>query len=164
MENPFKPAEKINSKVLVITLLFAFIGIAVMAAVNQYVANPYLLASFGSTAVLIYAAPKAPFSKPKNVFFGHVFSAIVAITLCIVFDAVDILDDLNWMACGLCVMFAILVMILTGTVHPPAGATALTIPITYICDYMFVVRPIAIGILVMMGIAYLANQLRSKVE
>lgn len=164
MENPFKPAEKINSKVLVITLLFAFIGIAVMAAVNQYVANPYLLASFGSTAVLIYAAPKAPFSKPKNVFFGHVFSAIVAITLCIVFDAVDILDDLNWMACGLCVMLAILVMILTGTVHPPAGATALTIPISYICDYMFVVRPIAIGILVMMGVAYLANHLRSKVE
>ena len=67
MENPFRPAEKYKPQIVLITAVFSFIGIAFLGLVDMNLHNQYIVASFGSTAVLIYAAPKAPFSKPKNV-------------------------------------------------------------------------------------------------
>ena len=77
MENPFRPSEKYTMPVILITTVFSFIGIAVLGLIDQSVnidgcRSQFIVASFGSTAVLIYAAPKAPFSKPKNVFFSHI--------------------------------------------------------------------------------------------
>ena len=31
----------------------------------------FLIASFGSTMVLLYGYPESPFAQPKNIFFGH---------------------------------------------------------------------------------------------
>ena len=162
MENPFKPAESYKPAVVVITVVFAFIGIAVLALIDRYIDNQWIVASFGSTAVLIYAAPKAPFSRPKNVFFGHLFSAIVSMLIVFLFSEAGIVNDLGWFMCGLCVAVAILVMMLTGTIHPPAGATALTVAISVITDPAFLVFPLVIGLLFMMGVAYIANILRDK--
>ena len=38
-----------------------------------------VLGSFGATAVLVYGYPAAPFSQPKNVVLGHIFSAACGI-------------------------------------------------------------------------------------
>ena len=167
MENPFRPAEKYPAPLIAITLVFSFIAIAFLALIDQNVyiegcRSQFIVASLGSTAVLIYAVPKAPFSKPKNVFFGHIFSAIFAITVAIIFDMAGQLQDLNWICCGICVAGSILIMMMTGTIHPPAGATALACAISMITDYQFVIFPIAIGLLVMMAIAYGANYCKDK--
>ena len=37
----------------------------------------FLIASFGSSMVLLYGYPESPFAQPKNVFFGHVLTTIV---------------------------------------------------------------------------------------
>ena len=39
----------------------------------------FLLASFGSSMVLLYGYPESPFAQPKNVFFGHLVTAIVGL-------------------------------------------------------------------------------------
>ena len=39
----------------------------------------FLVASFGSTMVLLYGYPESPFAQPKNVFFGHLVTAIVGL-------------------------------------------------------------------------------------
>lgn len=48
----------------------ALIGITVLAALDQYVAPELdtllLTASFGATAVLLYAAPTSPLAQPLN--------------------------------------------------------------------------------------------------
>ena len=31
----------------------------------------FLIASFGSSMVLLYGYPESPFAQPKNIFFGH---------------------------------------------------------------------------------------------
>ncbi len=160
MENPFRPAEKYSARVVLITAAFSFIGIAFLGFVDANLHNQYIVASFGSTAVLIYAAPKAPFSKPKNVFFSHIFAAMVSLLVVWLFDALGIFHDFQWVVCGLCVMLAILVMMFTGTIHPPAGATALTVAISHITEASFLVFPLAIGLLVMMAVAYGANYLK----
>ena len=37
----------------------------------------FLIASFGSSMVLLYGYPESPFAQPKNVFFGHLLTAVV---------------------------------------------------------------------------------------
>ena len=37
----------------------------------------FLVASFGSTMVLLYGYPESPFAHPKNIFFGHLVTATV---------------------------------------------------------------------------------------
>ena len=39
----------------------------------------FLIASFGSTMVLLYGYPESPFAQPKNIFFGHLLTSVVGI-------------------------------------------------------------------------------------
>ena len=39
----------------------------------------FLIASFGSSMVLLYGYSESPFAQPKNVFFGHLLTSIVGI-------------------------------------------------------------------------------------
>ena len=163
MENPFKPSES-NPCILLITGSTAFLAILVIAIIDQRYDDPYLIASFGATAVLIYGAPKAPFSQPKNVFFGHLFSAIIGVTIAWLFHELDLYADYYPVAIALAVAVAIVVMMITGTIHPPGGATALTCVLNgyFAAEYIF--RPVMLGIVLMMTIAYCANYLKAKCE
>ena len=161
MENPFKPTEK-DWRIIVITAVAALLSISVIALIDSQYHDPYLIASFGATAVLIYGAPKAPFSRPKNVFFGHLFSAVVGVTIAMVFDFTGLYTDWWWFATGLAVSLAITVMILTDTVHPPGGATALTCVINGFFGPVYIIRPVMLGVVIMMAIAYAANILKDR--
>ena len=164
MDNPFKPSEKYSTATVVITAIAAFVSLAFLAYLDQTLSNPYLVASFGATAVLIYGAPKAPFSKPKNVFFGHLFSGIVGLTITFILMQTGSYDDLKWAGIGLAGCLAIVVMMLTGTVHPPGGATAITFVMSGFgsIEYLFV--PLMLGVVVMMAIAYCANYAKKHFE
>ena len=163
MENPFKPSES-NPYILLITGAAAFLSLLVIALIDQKFDDPYLIASFGATAVLIYGAPKAPFSKPKNVFFGHLFSAIIGVGVACVFDLFGLYTDNYPIAIALAVSLAIIVMMVTGTIHPPGGATALTCVLNGYFGAEYIFRPVMLGVILMMAIAYGANYLKSKVE
>ena len=39
----------------------------------------FLLATFGSSMVLLYGFPENPFSQPKNIFFGHFLTSFIGI-------------------------------------------------------------------------------------
>ena len=39
----------------------------------------FLVASFGSTMVLLFGYPESPFAQPKNIFFGHLLTALVGV-------------------------------------------------------------------------------------
>ncbi len=163
MENPFRPSEK-DPRILAITGLAAFASLLLIALIDKGFDNPYLIASFGATAVLIYGAPKAPFSHPKNVFFGHLFSAIIGVGIACIFDTFGIYSDHYPIAIALAVALAIIVMMVTGTIHPPGGATALTCVLNGYFGWEFIFRPVMLGVVLMMVIAYGANYLRSLVE
>ena len=163
MENPFKPSES-NPYILMITGAAAFLSLVVIAYIDKSYSDPYLIASFGATAVLIYGAPKAPFSQPKNVFFGHLFSAIIGVGIACIFDCLDLYSEYYPIAIGLAVGLAIVVMMVTGTIHPPGGATALTCVLNGYFGAEFIFRPVMLGVILMMVIAYGANYLKSKCE
>ena len=164
MENPFKPREKYSKATIAITAIAAFVALAFLAFLDQTYSNPYLVASFGATAVLIYGAPTAPFSKPKNVFFGHLFSGIIGIAITFALIQAGCFDGWKWVGIGLAGCLAIVTMMLTGTIHPPGGATAITCVMSGFgtIDRLFI--PIMLGVAVMMGIAYCANYAKEKMS
>ena len=52
----------------------------------------FLVASFGSTMVLLYGYPESPFAHPKNIFFGHLVTATVGVIAIFKFFAFAILS------------------------------------------------------------------------
>ena len=39
----------------------------------------FIIASFGSSMVLLYGYPESPFAQPKNIFFGHLITSFVGV-------------------------------------------------------------------------------------
>lgn len=169
MENPFKPTERDWRKILIM-FVGAFAAIAVTAWLQSEYGendNPFLVASFGATAVLVFAVPDGPLSKPKNVFFGHLFSAIVGVATVLAFSALPFGGEgKEWWCIAFAVALAIVVMVLTDTIHPPGGATALTLVFnTYpygdaLFSLSYIVRPIMLGVVIILLIGFVCNRAR----
>lgn len=136
---------------IVISACGAFLGIAVVAILSMVYALPLLAASFGASAVLLYGVPDSPLSQPRNVFLGHVFSAIVGVA------AFSLLGS-TWWSASLAVALAIVVMQVTKTTHPPGGATALLAVLSQ-ARPEFIITPIAAGAALLIIIALLVNNL-----
>ncbi|KAB2575276.1 Transmembrane protein [Lasiodiplodia hormozganensis] len=112
----------------------AFCGLSVLQAIfnysNYFKARhvPGIIASYGASAVLVYGVPQAPLSQPRALIGGHFLSALVGICVTKLFSLMPSdskFESLRWLAASLSTAIAIVVMQITETTHPPAGATAL---------------------------------------
>lgn len=120
-------------------------------------AELFLIGSFGASAVLVYGVPLMQLSQPRNLIGGHFLSAIVGVTVNIV------LGDNVVLASALAVSIAICVMHFSRTLHPPGGATALIAVIggerVHSLGYMYTLKPVLLGALIMLIVALLVNNL-----
>ena len=67
-----------NLKQSFIAGLFSIITIGILTLLTYKTEfGIFLIASFGSSMVLLYGYPDSPFAQPKNVFFGHLVTATV---------------------------------------------------------------------------------------
>ncbi|PPQ71933.1 hypothetical protein CVT24_007907, partial [Panaeolus cyanescens] len=112
----------------------SFVGLAVIQAVfgqAQYFIErgvPGIVASYGATAVLIYGAIEAPLAQPLPTFGGHFAGALIGVCITKLFGLIkdeEKFESLLWLSGSLACSITIVVMQMTGTTHPPAGATAL---------------------------------------
>ncbi|KAH7107213.1 HPP family-domain-containing protein [Auriculariales sp. MPI-PUGE-AT-0066] len=88
---------------------------------------PPIIASFAASAVLCFNAIQAPFSQPRALVGGHLLSALIGVCIRKLFAMLPAAkyEDLRWLSGALSCATAIVAMDVTGTTHPPAGATAL---------------------------------------
>lgn len=88
---------------------------------------PIAIASFGAAAILEYNTIESPLAQPRNLILGHFISATVAVGITKLFLHIppDRFEQLRWLVGALTVGAASVLMSVTKTVHPPAGATAL---------------------------------------
>ncbi|MDO5652480.1 MAG: HPP family protein [Brachymonas sp.] len=137
----------------------SFLGISFIALVTSYFGtrSALLIGSFGASAVLVYGAPLAEFSQPRNLVGGHVLSSFIGICM------YKLLGFAPEMACALAVSFSIASMQFTRTMHPPGGATALTAVIggdkIHSLGFGFMVIPVLMGAVVLLAVALLMNNL-----
>ena len=111
----------------------------------------FLLASFGSSMVLLYGYPESPFAQPKNVFFGHIVTAIVGL---IVLNFVPLP---LFITIPLAVGFGVGLMILFNVTHPPAGGNPIIVIVGSVSfDYLF--SPVITGSIIIITSAIIINR------
>ena len=125
-------------KNIIISALGAFICMFLIAYFNSIDStNVWLIPPFGASLVLVMAVHDSPLAAPRNVFFGHVLSASSGVLI------FYFLGD-SPISIALALSLAIALMMLTKTIHPPAGANPI-IAIVGAKGFEFVIMPVAIG-------------------
>ena len=105
-------------------VLFATVGAVIAVSALSYLASTtqalLLLGSFGASTLLLFALPEAPLSQPRSVVGGHLIASLIALACLAVFGP-------RWWAVGAATGLAVGAMMLTRTVHPPAGSNAIIV-------------------------------------
>lgn len=142
---PPQPANK----AVALAWLGGCIAIGVIALLAHSLAAALVLGSFGASCVLVFGYPDVPFSQPRNVVLGHFFSSLVGLIFLSLFGA-------QWWSVALAAGTAIAVMMLTRTVHPPAGSNPVII---YLAQpgWGFLLAPTLLGALILVAVALLYN-------
>lgn len=128
--------------------LGGFLTIGLLATLNAAGPLPLLIAPFGASCVLAFGVPASPFARPRNIIGGHLVTALMG--LC----AVSLLGPGSLgMAVG--VGLAIAAMMMTDTVHPPAGANPIVVALSH-AGWSFLAAPVLLGAIaiVVAGLAY----------
>ena len=105
-------------------ILIATVGAMAAISALSYIAlsmqGLMLLGSFGASALLLFALPEAPLSQPRSVIGGHLSASIIALICLAIFGQ-------QWWAVGMATGLGVGFMMLTRTVHPPAGSNAIIV-------------------------------------
>ena len=111
----------------------------------------FLIASFGSTMVLLYGYPESPFAQPKNIFFGHLVTSITGI-LFLYFVPLPLYINLS-----LAVGAGVALMIMLNITHPPAGGNPIIVIIGSVSlDY--IINPIISGTIIVLIFGVILNR------
>ncbi|MEO9334839.1 HPP family protein [Ectopseudomonas guguanensis] len=129
--------------------LGGFLAIACIAGSGDALSISLLLGSFGASCVLVFGFPDLPFSQPRNLVLGHVLSSLVGL-ICL-----HLLGPGIW-SLALAVSSAIALMMLTRSVHPPAGSNPVIIFLTQ-PGWGFLFFPTLAGALILLLVALLYN-------
>ena len=141
-----------------LALIFTTITIGVLTLLT-YKTNfgLFLIASFGSSMVLLYGYPESPFAKPKNILFGHLITSLIGILF------YNFIPLPIYILIPLAVGLGVGLMILLDVTHPPAGGNPIIVILGSVSfDYLF--SPILTGCLIIIAFGILLNKFVAKKE
>ncbi|MBA4502663.1 HPP family protein [Marinobacterium marinum] len=110
----------------------------------------WLMAPFGATMVILFALPGSPLAQPRNIIAGHLLTALVGLLMATLWGV-------NAWSLGAAVGLSVMLMMLTHTIHPPAGANPLLIMLAGE-HWTFLFNPVAAGTLVIVLFGYLYHR------
>ena len=100
--------KKLELKKSIIAGIFSTITISALTLLTYKTEfGIFLVASFGSTMVLLFGYPESPFAQPKNIFFGHLLTSVVGVIF------VNIIPLPIYIMIPFAVGFGVFLMILT---------------------------------------------------
>ena len=111
----------------------------------------FIAGSFGSSMVLLFGFPESPFAQPKNVFFGHLVTAIVGVIF------VHFIPLPIYINIAVAVGIGVFLMILLNVVHPPAGGNPIMVIIGS-ASYDYLINPIIFGCIIIILLAIIINK------
>ena len=150
--------DKLVIKKAIIAGVFSIITIGFLTLLTyktEY--GLFLVASFGSTMVLLYGYPESPFAQPKNIFFGHLLTSIVGVIF------VNFVPVPIYIMIPLAVGFGVFFMILAGVTHPPAGGNPIIVIIGS-ASFSYIISPIIVGSAIVLIFGVVLNRFILKKE
>jgi CBS-domain-containing membrane protein len=144
---------------------WALIGSALGICICEFFSARYfepkemtlIIGPLGASAVLAYGAIRSPFSQPRNLVGGHVVSGLAGVA------CHQLFGETFWIAAALAVSVALAAMLVTKTMHPPGGATALIAviggPKIHNLGFLYPFVPAGLGALILLAVALLVNNL-----
>lgn len=127
------------------------LAIAAMAKAGEQLSLSLMLGSFGASCVLVFGFPDLPFSQPRNVVFGHFLSSLIGLLFLSFVGP-------QWWSLAMAVGTAIAAMMLTRTVHPPAGSNPVIVFLTQPA-WNFLLFPTLVGAALLVLVALFYNNL-----
>ena len=101
--------------------------------------------------VLLFGFPESPFAQPKNVFFGHLVTALVGVIF------VNYIPLPIYINIAIAVGAGVFLMILFNIVHPPAGGNPIIVIIGS-ASYDYLINPIIFGSIIILLLAIIINK------
>ena len=135
-----------------IAALFSFLTIGALTFLTYKTEfGVFLIASFGSTMVLLYGYPESPFAQPKNIFFGHLLTALVGV-ICL-----HILPFPSYILIPIAVGLGVGFMILFNVTHPPAGGNPVIVIMGGV-SLEYLLSPIITGSIIILVFGVVLNK------
>lgn len=144
---------QVNVKEALTGLVGGFATIFILLYLTKFTSTEWLMAPFGASCVLAFGVWNAPLSQPRNIIGGHLISTLVGLVIYHLFG------NHPW-TLALSIGLAITLMMLTKTTHPPAGADPLIV-ILGAYSWSYLITPVLVGSIVIVGMALIINNLRS---
>ncbi len=132
--------------------IFSIITISILTVLTyktEY--GIFLLASFGSSMVLLYGYPESPFAQPKNVFFGHIITSSVGLFF------LNFVPLPIYIIIPLAVGFGVGLMIFLNVTHPPAGGNPIIVIIGSV-SFDYLLSPVITGSIIIIVFAIIINR------
>ncbi len=138
-------------RLIAIAWLGGFLAISAVGLLTDVSSTPLVLGSFGATCVMLFGFPDLPFSQPRNVIGGHFISTLTGLAFLSVFGP-------HWWSMAMALGTASALMLLTRTVHPPAGSNPVIVMLS-LPGWQFLFTPTLLGAIIVVTIAVLYNNL-----
>ncbi|KAI2642714.1 HPP family-domain-containing protein [Xylaria nigripes] len=162
------PPEKKYGSLLLLSR--AMIGIFISLVLIQFVSHqipwvasngPRIVASFGAAAVLEFYTVDAPLAQPRNSVLSQAIGTVIGVSFFKLFRMHSEEEYVRWMGGALACATTTVLMGLTKTVHPPAGATALLAVIddTAAALGWKLIPLVLLGCTIMLGVALILNNI-----
>ena len=148
--------NNLNIKKSLIAAVFSTFTIGVLSLLTYK--TPYglfLIASFGSTMVLLYGYPESPFAKPKNIFFGHLLTAFVGVLF------VNYVHLPIYVIIPLAVGAGVGLMIILNVTHPPAGGNPIIVIMGSV-SFEYLISPVISGSIIVIIFGVILNKFIAK--
>ena len=132
--------------------VFSIITIGILTALTYKTElGVFLIASFGSSMVLLYGYPESPFAQPKNIFFGHLLTSVVGMFF------LYLVPLPLYIILPLAVGSGVCLMIFLNTTHPPAGGNPIIVIMGSVSpDYLL--SPIISGSIIILFFGVIINR------
>jgi CBS-domain-containing membrane protein len=141
-------------KIHLLRLLWVLTGSTVAISLALYytqASSPLLLASLGGTTLFLFALSTIPAAQPRAVFGAHLISSLVGVI------AFQLFGDALWVMV-VAVVFTIGILLLTRTVHPPAGANPI-IMIQAHASFTHIGFTVLLGVAIIFAVAFVWSRL-----
>ena len=150
---------KLNKEILIKAIIagfFSAVTIGVLTVLTyKTTLGLFIAASFGSSMVLLFGFPEIPFAQPKNVFFGHLVTALVGVFF------VNFIPLPIYISIAGAVGIGIFLMIILDVVHPPAGGNPIMVIIGS-ASFEYLINPIIFGCILILLITIILNKFLLK--